>query len=344
MTEPELSVVLPVYNESGALPALLPEITAALRALGRSYEIIAVDDGSTDGSGDILASLQAQEPALTVVRFRRNFGQTAAFQAGFDLAAGEVVITIDADGQNDPADIPRLLEKIAEGYDIVSGWRTERKEPFFVRRLPSVVANRLIAQTTDVRLHDTGCSLKAYRREVVKNVRLYGELHRFIPALASWMGVRVAEVPVNDRARQYGKSKVGLGRTLRVLLDLFTVYFMLSYAGRPMQLFGTLGMASFAAGMLIGLYLIFIKLAYQESISNKLWLPLAGVLLTFGVQLFTTGLLAELITRTYHEAQGKPIYAVREIRRGEPALGSRDTGFAIGQAVPAEPAAQSRRG
>jgi glycosyltransferase involved in cell wall biosynthesis len=312
---PDLSVVLPVYNEAQSLSALIPELSGVLRALGRPYEILAVDDGSTDGSGDLLATLQAAEPALAVVRLRRNFGQTAAFQAGFDLAQGAVVITLDADGQNDPADIPRLLQKIDEGYDIVSGWRVNRKEGLFIRRIPSIAANHLIARTTDVRLHDTGCSLKAYRSDVVKSLHLYGELHRFIPALASWMGVCVAEIPVNDRTRQHGRSKYGIGRTFRVLLDLFTVYFILSYSGRPMQLFGSLGLLAFGAGTLIGLYLTALKVFYQESISNKPILLLAVLLITFGAQLVTTGLLAELITRTYHEAQHKPIYAIRTIVR-----------------------------
>ncbi len=312
-----LSIVLPVYNEAGALPGLLAEISAVLRPMGCPYEILAINDGSSDGSAQVLAGLQAAEPALIVVDFRRNFGQTAAFQAGFDLARGEVVITMDADGQNDPADIPALLEKIDEGYDIAAGWRTQRREPMILRRIPSIVANRLIARATTVRLHDTGCSLKAFRCEVVKNLHLYGELHRFIPALASWMGVRVAEVPVHDRARRHGKSKYGIGRTLRVLLDLFTVYFMLSYSARPMQLFGGFGLISFGLGTLIGLYLTALKVFMHESISNKPILLLAVLLMTFGVQLVTTGLLAEILTRTYHEAQGKPIYMIREIRKCE---------------------------
>jgi glycosyltransferase involved in cell wall biosynthesis len=308
---------------------LIPEISTVLRAHGRPYEILAIDDGSSDDSAGVLTRLQGDEPNLTLVRFRRNFGQTAAFQAGFDLARGAVVITLDADGQNDPADIPALVAKIDEGYDIASGWRVHRKEPMFLRRIPSLVANRMIARTTEVRLHDTGCSLKAFRSEVVKNLNLYGELHRFIPALASWMGVRVAEVPVNDRERRHGKSKYGFSRTIRVLLDLFTVYFMLSYSGRPMQLFGGLGLVSFGLGTLIGLYLTVLKVAFHESISNKPLLLLAVLLITFGGQLITTGLLAELVTRTYHEAARKPIYAVREIVVGKSGVresGSRGVG------------------
>jgi len=308
-----LSIVLPVYDEAGSLPGLHAELTAVLSSLGKSYEIIAVDDGSRDESLSILKQLAQSDPHLVVIAFRRNFGQTAAMAAGFDHARGEVVIPLDADGQNDPADISALLSKLDEGYDIVSGWRQNRQEPFFIRRLPSIVANWLIGRTTDVRLHDYGCTLKAYRSEVVKNVHLYGELHRFIPALASWMGVRIAEIPVNDRKRVYGKSKVGLGRTTRVLFDLLTVGFLLGYSARPMQLFGLLGLSSLGIGTLIGLYLTFLKLAYRVSLSNRPLLWLAVLLIFIGVQFISMGLLAELVTRTYHETQNKPIYAVREI-------------------------------
>jgi glycosyltransferase involved in cell wall biosynthesis len=281
--------------------------------LGRAYEIIAVDDGSRDESLAILKQLAASDPHLIVIALRRNFGQTAAFAAGFDHSRGGVVITLDADGQNDPADIPAILSKLDEGYDIVSGWRQNRKEPFFLRRLPSIIANWLISRSTDVKLHDYGCSLKAYRSEVVKNVRLYGELHRFIPALASWMGVKIAETPVKDRKRAHGKSKVGLDRTWRVLLDLLTVSFLLSYSARPMQLFGGLGLVSFGIGTLIALYLSALKLLYGASLSNKPSLWLAVLLIVVGVQFISLGLIAEMMTRTYHETQNKPIYAVREI-------------------------------
>ena len=312
-TSLDLSIVLPVYDEGGALPGLHAELTAVLTSLGKRYEIIAVDDGSRDESLAVLKRLAQDDPHLVVISLRRNFGQTAAFAAGFDHARGDVVITLDADGQNDPADVPMILSKLDEGYDIVSGWRKNRQEPFFIRRLPSIVANWLISRTTDVRLHDYGCSLKVYRSEVAKNVHLYGELHRFIPALASWMGVKIAEVPVNDRARAYGKSKVGLGRTTRVLFDLLTVGFLLSYSARPMQLFGLLGFASFGAGTLIGLYLTTLKLFYRVSLSNRPLLWLAVLLIVIGVQFISMGLMAELVTRTYHETQNKPIYAVRQI-------------------------------
>jgi glycosyltransferase involved in cell wall biosynthesis len=312
-TSLDLSIVLPIFNEAGALPGLHAELSSVLTSLGKSYEIIAVDDGSRDESLAVLKRLTQADPHLVVISLRRNFGQTAAFAAGFDHARGKVVITSDADGQNDPADIPRLLAKLGEGYDIVSGWRQNRQEPFFLRRLPSIVANWLISRGTDVRLHDYGCSLKAYRSEVVKSIHLYGELHRFIPALASWMGVQIAEVPVNDRARQYGQSKYGIGRTTRVLFDLLTVGFLLSYSARPMQLFGLLGLAAFGAGTLIGLYLTLIKLLYRVSLSNRPLLWLAVLLIVIGVQFISMGLMAELVARTYHETQNKPIYAVREI-------------------------------
>ncbi|MBN1953730.1 MAG: glycosyltransferase family 2 protein [Anaerolineae bacterium] len=323
-TQIDLSIVIPVYNEAGNLAALHDELTAVLRGLGRPYEIVAVDDGSTDDSLQVLRQLQQENPRLRVITFRRNFGQTAAFAAGFDYARGEVIVTIDADGQNDPADIPRLLQVMAEGrYDIVSGWRQARKEPFITRRLPSMAANRLISRSTGVSLHDYGCSLKAYRSEVVKNVHLYGELHRFIPALAGWMGVRVTEIPVSDRPRAYGRSKYDLSRTVRVLLDLFTVSYLLSFSSRPMQLFGLIGLTLGGSGGLIGLYLAGAKIARgilegaegfrAYRIGTSPWLMLAVLFIVLGVQFVAMGLLGEVMTRTYHEAQGKPIYAIREI-------------------------------
>ncbi|MGD1996064.1 MAG: glycosyltransferase family 2 protein [Anaerolineae bacterium] len=320
----DLSVVLPVYNEGGNLPVLHAELSAVLEQLGRSYEIVAVDDGSSDESMEILRRLQADDSHLRIISFRRNFGQTAAFAAGFDYARGRMVITMDADGQNDPADIPRLLKAMEEGeYDIVSGWRRERKEPFFTRRLPSMMANSLISRITGVDLHDYGCSLKVYRAEVVKDINLYGELHRFIPALAGRMGVRVTEVPVNDRPRVYGESKYGLSRTLRVLLDLFTVTYLLSFSSRPMQLFGLIGLVLGSVGGFIGVYLAGSKIIHgllegpegfrAYRIGTSPWLMLAVLLIVLGVQFVVLGLLGEVITRTYHEAQDKPIYAVRQV-------------------------------
>jgi glycosyltransferase involved in cell wall biosynthesis len=317
----DLSVVIPVYNEAESLPALYAELTAVLSELGLGYEVLAVDDGSRDDSVAVLRRLQAKDPCLKIVRLRRNFGQTAAFAAGFDLCQGGIVMTMDADGQNDPRDIPRLLDKMREGYDIVSGWRSDRKEPFITRRLPSMLANRLISSVTDVRLHDYGCSLKAYRHDVVKNVQLYGELHRFIPALAGRMGVSVAEIPVNDRARRFGQSKYGLSRTIRVILDLFTVTFLLSYGARPMQLFGLLGLLSAGVGVILNVYLFSLKLihGYRYQIGDRPLLMLAVLLVIIGVQFLMMGLLGEIIIRTYHEAQNKPIYYVRavELRQDE---------------------------
>lgn len=316
-SEPELdlTVIIPIYNEAESLPELHTELTATLSGLGLRYEILAVDDGSRDDSITVLRRLQEDDPCLKIVRLRRNFGQTAAFAAGFDLAQGEMVMTLDADGQNDPADIPRLLAKMEEGYDIVSGWRTERREPLLTRRLPSMIANHLISRATDVRLHDYGCSLKVYRYEVVKNVQLYGELHRFIPALAGRIGVRVAEIPVNDRARKYGRSKYGLSRTLRVILDLLTVTFLLSYGARPMQLFGMLGLISGGIGVVLNLYLASLKLmyGYRYRIGDRPLLMLAVLLVIIGVQFLMMGLLGEIVIRTYHEAQDKPIYFIRSL-------------------------------
>lgn len=311
-TGPELSVVIPLYNEAESIETLYAELTAALAALGRSYEVVVVDDGSQDESFTRLRAVHERDPRWRVIRFRRNFGQTAAFAAGFAAARGAIVITSDADLQNDPADIAKLLAKMAEGYDIVSGWRVKRKEPFLSRRLPSLLANRMISGATGVSLHDYGCSLKAYRSEVIKNVRLYGELHRFIPAVASWMGVRVAEVPVNDRARRFGASKYGLNRTFKVFLDLITVSFMLGYATRPLHVFGGLGLAAGAVGFLIGLYLTFVKLALGQDIGSRPLLLLAVLLVILGVQMVSMGLVAEMVMRTYHETQDKPIYAIRE--------------------------------
>lgn len=308
----DISVVLPVYNEAGNLEAFIPELSGVLQTLARPYEIVAIDDGSTDDSVAVLRRLKLAEPCLRIIRFRRNFGQTAAFSAGFDQARGALVVTMDADGQNDPNDIPRLLAQLEEGdYDIASGWRKDRKEPFFSRRLPSMLANRLIAKTTGVTLHDYGCSLKIYRAEVAKNVQLYGELHRFIPALASWMGVRVTELPVNDRARRYGKSKYNITRTFRVILDLFTVSFLLNFLARPMQLFGIAGLGSIGMGSLLGLYLTVLKFATGVDIGDRPLLWLAVLLIIVGVQFLMMGLLGEILIRTYYEAQNKPIYMIR---------------------------------
>lgn len=318
----DISIVIPVYNEAESLSPLHAELDATLKALGQSYEIIAVDDGSRDDSLQVLKQLAEADPHLVIVSLRRNFGQTAAFAAGFDQAHGEVVITIDADGQNDPADIPALFTKMAEGCDIVSGWRQNRKEPLLTRKIPSRVANAIIASNTGISLHDSGCSLKAYHYEVIKTVKLYGDMHRFIPAFASWMGVKVAEVPVKDRARQFGKSKYGFSRTFRVFLDLFTLSFLLSFEGKPMRLFGGMGVATGAIGVVILAYLAYIKIFEGALLSNRPILWLGVMLVILGVQFIFFGLLAEIQMRTYYESQGKSIYMVREVVRQPPAQGS----------------------
>ncbi len=310
--QPYLSIVVPVYNEEESIPSLYTRLTEALQSLGYPYEIIAVDDGSRDKSFALLQERALTDPRLRVVRFRRNFGQTAAFSAGFDRARGEVVITIDADLQNDPNDIGALLAKMDEGYDVVSGWRERRQDAFINRRLPSIIANRLISWSTGVQLHDYGCSLKAYRTDVVHGIKLYGELHRFIPAMASWQGVSVAEIPVNHSARRFGTSKYGIGRTTRVLLDLLTVRFLLSYGTRPMQIFGLIGMLSMLSGVVCAGYLSFIKLFQGAAIGNRPLLLLAVLLIVLGVQFIGIGLLGELIVRTYYESQNKSTYVVRE--------------------------------
>ncbi len=311
----DISIVIPVYNEAESLPGLHAELTAVLQALGKSYEIIAVDDGSRDDSRQVLKQLSEVDPHVVAVCLRRNFGQTAAFAAGFEQARGATVITIDADGQNDPADIPLLLNKMAEGYDIVSGWRQARKEPLITRRIPSMAANRLIRNSTGIYLHDSGCSLKAYDWHVIKTVRLYGDMHRFIPAFSSWMGVKVTEVPVKDRARQFGKSKYGFSRTFRVFLDLFTLTFLLGFQGKPMRLFGSVGVITSGLGGLILAYLAFLKIFEGALLSNRPILWLGVMLVIIGVQFLFFGFMAEMLMRTYYESQDKNIYVVREVIR-----------------------------
>jgi glycosyltransferase involved in cell wall biosynthesis len=311
---PELSVVIPIRNESPNIESLYREMTEALERWGRSYEVIVVDDGSTDDSFDQLCRHQQRDPRWRVIRFRRNFGQTAAFSAGFRYARGRLIATSDGDLQNDPRDLPDMIRKLDEGYDIVCGWRKDRKDPWLTRRLPSEMANKLISSSTGVHLHDYGCSLKVFRSEVVKPLKLYGEMHRFLPAIASEMGVNIAEVVVNHRARKHGTSKYGLSRTFRVILDLLTVKFLLSYSTRPLQMFGLIGVPMGLIGFLIAAYLSYQRLFGYESIANRPLLILAVLLIFTGVQLVTMGLLAEIMARTYHESQDKPIYVVKEIR------------------------------
>ena len=317
---PELSVVIPILNESQNIEGLCREMTEALGRWGRSYEVIAVDDGSTDDSFEQLSRCQQRDPRWRVIRFRRNFGQTAAFAAGFRYARGRFIATADGDLQNDPRDLPDMIRRIEEGADIVCGWRKDRKDPWLTRRLPSELANKLISVATGVHLHDYGCSLKVFRAEVVKPLKLYGEMHRFLPAIASEMGVNIAEVVVNHRARRHGSSKYGLSRIFRVILDLLTVKFLLSYSTRPLQMFGVIGVPLGLLGFGITAWLSYQRLFGYESIANRPLL-LLGVLLIFtGIQLVTMGLLAEIQARTYHESQDKPTYAIREIRESaEPA-------------------------
>ncbi|MDR1989591.1 MAG: glycosyltransferase family 2 protein [Acidobacteriaceae bacterium] len=312
----DLTVVIPIRNEALSLEELHRELTDVLTRWARPYEILVIDDGSTDESFQILARLQSVDPHLRVIRFRRNFGQTAAFSAGFAHARGRFIVTSDGDLQNDPRDIPAMIEQLEERQlDILCGWRKDRKDVFLSRRLPSMLANRLISRATGVRLHDYGCSLKVFRAEVVKPLKLYGEMHRFIPAIASEQGVAIGETVVNHRARKHGVSKYGISRTIRVVLDLITVKFLLNYSTRPLQIFGLIGFMMLLPGVAITGYLGILKIVLDQAIGDHMPLLLLGILLTFtGVQLLTIGLLAELQSRTYHESQNKPTYVIREIR------------------------------
>jgi len=309
---PEVSVFLPVYNEEPNLLPLHAKLNDALKTLARSAEIVYVDDGSTDGSLRILREIADLDPRVRVIALRRNYGQTAAMAAGIDAAQGKVLIPMDADLQNDPADITRLLQKLDEGYDVVSGWRKNRKDKMFTRKIPSMIANRLISWIGGVPLHDYGCSLKAYRRESLQDVRLYGEMHRFIPIYAAWAGARVTEIPVEHHARTMGKSKYGLSRTLKVVFDLMTIKFMASYQTKPIYVFGSFGMLAFAISVLSGLYAVFLKIFHKADFVQTPLPILSIVMFAVGVQFLLMGLLAEMLVRTYHESQAKTIYAVRE--------------------------------
>jgi glycosyltransferase involved in cell wall biosynthesis len=311
-----VSVVVPVYNEEDNVAPLLAGVTATLASLGRPYEIVVVDDGSTDDTAGRLRDAAARYPALRAVRLRGNFGQTAALAAGFDQARGELIVTMDGDCQNDPADIPRLLDALKDGYDVVSGWRRERQDPLWSRRVPSRMANALISWITGVHLHDYGCALKVYRREIVRDIALYGEMHRFLPALARWVGATIGEIPVGHHPRRRGASKYGLGRTVRVLLDLLTVKFLMSYWTRPIQIFGLLGLLLGGAGVGLGGLLSYQKLVQGVGLGNRPSLLLAILLVLLGFQFVSIGLLGEMLVRTYHESQQKPIYIVREIIGG----------------------------
>jgi glycosyltransferase involved in cell wall biosynthesis len=308
----QVSIVVPIFNERENIADVYEEITDVLSGLNISYEIIFVDDGSTDGSTKIVADLAEQDPHIQSIIFRRNFGQTPAFSAGIENASGNVIILMDGDRQNDPHDIPMLLQKIDEGFDVVSGWRYERQDNF-LRRLPSQIANKVISIVTGVHLHDYGCSLKAYRKEVLKHVRLYGEMHRFIPALCYWHGASITELKVNHRARTKGVSKYGINRTIRVILDLLTVKFLMTFSTRPSHVFGVLGILSMIAGLSINIYLSFVRLVFQHPIANRPLLLLGILLIFVGLQFICFGLLAEMLARIYHESQNKPIYSIKKI-------------------------------
>jgi dolichol-phosphate mannosyltransferase len=309
---PEISVFLPVFNEEPNLRPLHAKLDQALKSLGRTAEIVYVDDGSTDGSLRVLRELANADPRVRVVALKRNYGQTAAMAAGIDAAKGRVLIPMDADLQNDPSDIVRLLDKLDEGYDVVSGWRKDRKDKLITRKIPSMIANRVISWIGGVPLHDYGCSLKAYRRESLQDVRLYGEMHRFIPIYASWAGARVSEIPVEHHPRTMGKSKYGLSRTLKVVFDLMTIKFMASYQTKPIYVFGLFGMLAFGISLLAGLYAVFLKIIHKADFVQTPLPILAIVMFAVGVQFLLMGLLAEMLVRTYHESQAKSIYAVRE--------------------------------
>jgi len=309
----DLSIVIPIYNERESIEKLYKKLDEALSRMNLKYEVLLIDDGSIDGTFNELLKVHRKNKLFKIIRFRKNFGQTSAISAGFSYAEGEVVITLDADLQNDPQDIPVLLEKLNEGYDIVSGWRKNRKDKAVTRRFPSIVANKIISKLTGVNLHDYGCTLKAYRKEVVKNIDLYGEMHRYIPAIASWMGVKVAEVPVMHHSRKYGKSKYGVSRTIKVILDIITVKFLLSYSQSPIQMFGLVGLFSGAVGFIMTSYLIIMRLFFNQPLADRPLFILSIFIIFIGVQLITIGLLAEVLIRVYHKVQDKSTYVIKDI-------------------------------
>ncbi len=308
-----ISVIIPVYNEEASLKPLYAKLKKTLEEINRPYEIIFIDDGSKDNSWEILKHLREQDKDIKLIRFTCNFGQTAAITAGFEHTEGEIIIGMDADLQNEPADIPYFLAKIEEGYDLVSGWRRHRQDALITRKVPSWIANWLIGKITGVKLHDYGCSLKAYRNWVVKNIHLYGEMHRFIPALAKWCGAQITEIEVRHYPRRFGQAKYGLSRTLKVILDLITVKFLLSYSTKPLHFFGLPGTISFLAGFFICSYLSVLKFFYDVQLSQRPLLLLGVLLIFIGIQFISLGLLAELVIRIYHEAQKRPIYVIKEI-------------------------------
>jgi len=311
--EVAVSIIVPAHNEEESLPHLHQQITTAMAPLGVQWQVVYVDDGSTDRTFQILEGIAQRDPHVAVVQLRRNFGQTAAIAAGIDHSSGEIIILVDADLQNDPADIPRLLAKLGEGYDIVSGWRKNRADPWWSRRLPSMVANAIISRVTGVRLHDYGCTLKAYRREVLQDIELYGEMHRLIPALAASIGARISEIEVHHRGRRFGKSKYGIGRTLKVVLDLVTIKFLSSYLTKPIYVFGAWGFALACIGVILTAVVLVEKIGSQVYVHRNPLAWIAGFSFVSALQLVLMGLLAELVVRTYHESQGRPIYFVRQV-------------------------------
>jgi glycosyltransferase involved in cell wall biosynthesis len=334
-----LSVIVPIFNEEENIPPLHEELRQVLEALGEPYEIVYVDDGSSDRSFSLLRGIAEAEPLVQVIQLRRNFGQTAALAAGIDASTGDVLVFMDGDRQNDPHAIPQMIEMLDDGYDVVSGWRKDRQDPLLMRRLPSVLANKLISAVSGVRLNDYGCTLKAYRREVIENVRLYGEMHRFIPAYASWYGARIAELPVGHRPRVAGNSKYGLSRTMKVLLDLLTLKFLSDYSTKPIYLFGTLGASCFAAGGAAMLFVLYQMFFEDVKAHRNPVLTLGVFFLLSGLIFVTQGLIAELLARTYHESQQKPIYSVRTRLRGGEKVRQRRNG----RTRRASPSAESTR-
>ena len=305
-----ISLVIPIFNEEENLSPLYQALKAVMEGMKVAYEVIFIDDGSDDGSGEILKRLSQKDKKLKVIQFRKNFGQTAAIAAGVEHSQGEIIVTMDGDGQNDPKDIPLLLDKLEQGYDVASGWRKNRKDPFLSKKFPSAMANKLISWLTRVRLHDYGCTLKAYRRDILKDVRLYGEMHRFIPAYAAWVGAKITELEVTHHPRRHGRSKYGLSRTISIILDLITVMFLQRYSTKPIRLFGGAGMILFVLGVLTGLFVLF-----RRVIWGGVWISpmilISFLFITMGVMFVLLGLIAEIIIRTYHESQGKPIYAIK---------------------------------
>lgn len=306
-----LSVVIPIYNEADSIDILYREIVEAIDGKYRDFEIIFSNDGSTDHSLDKLRDVHKKDKRVKVINFRKNFGQSAAISAGFDYCGGDIVVTLDGDLQNDPADIPTIVGKVMEGYDIVNGWRKKRKDKLITKKIPSFFGNKLVSFITGVKLHDYGCTLRGFKKEVVKSLKLYGEMHRYIPAIASRIGIESTEIPVNHRERKYGKSQYGLSRTFRVILDLITIKYLLTYSHRPLQIFGGMGLAMMGAGFLSGLYISYTKYFLDQS-ANRPLLFLTVLLMFLGVQLITLGLVAEMLSRIYHEGLNKSVYSIRE--------------------------------